>query len=128
MKGQCHCGQAEWSLHARPESITACNCTICRRYGALWAYGHIGHTIHTSGKTAAYHRKDGGSISYHFCATCGCLTHYIATKPDAEGKHWTAVNVRMTEPENVFGLPIDHFDGLVGFKDLPQDGRKVSDM
>ena len=29
-------------MHGFPEGATACNCTACRRYGALWAYGHEG--------------------------------------------------------------------------------------
>jgi hypothetical protein len=43
MKGTCHCGNVTWTLDTPPESVTACNCTICRRYGALWAYGYIRH-------------------------------------------------------------------------------------
>ena len=38
MKGTCHCGAIEWQLDYDPGPITACNCTVCRRYGALWAY------------------------------------------------------------------------------------------
>jgi hypothetical protein len=33
----------------------------------------------------------------------------------------------MTEPGNVADLPIDHFDGLVKFDDLPRDGKCVAD-
>jgi len=28
-----------------PESATTCNCTICRRYGVLWAYDYEGERI-----------------------------------------------------------------------------------
>ena len=38
LNGTCHCGALNWSLEGDPGSITACNCTLCRRYGALWAY------------------------------------------------------------------------------------------
>jgi hypothetical protein len=27
----------------------------------------------------------------------------------------------------VAGVPIDHFDGLVAFEDLPRDGKRVAD-
>jgi len=128
MRGTCHCGRVAWELDTPPESITACNCTIDRRYGALWAYGHIGHDIHTSGETATYRRADGGAIDYHFCGHCGCVTHYVAAKADQDGRRWTGVNLRMTEPESIAGLPIDHFDGLDSFEDLPRDGRRVRDM
>ncbi|NJO37303.1 MAG: GFA family protein [Rhizobiales bacterium] len=128
MQGTCHCGSVTWTLDTPPESVTACNCTICRRYGVLWAYGHIDHDIHTSGDTAAYRRADGGAIDFHFCPKCGCVTHYVATRPGDDGRHRTAVNLRLTEPEPIAGLPIDHFDGLDSFDDLPRDGRCVSDM
>jgi hypothetical protein len=38
-----------------------------------------------------------------------------------------AVNLRLTDPEAVAQLPIDHFDGLESFEDLPRDGRCVGD-
>jgi hypothetical protein len=128
MKGACHCGKVSWALDTPPESVTACNCTICRRYGALWAYGYIRYDIHISGDTDQYRRSDGGAIDFHFCSNCGCTTHYVAVKPGEDGRHWSAVNLRLTEPELVADLPIDHFDGLVSFDDLPRDGRCVSDM
>ncbi len=72
LTGTCHCGAASWRLDALPESVTACNCTICRRYGALWAYGFIGKDVAISGQTTTYRRADGTQLQFHFCATCGC--------------------------------------------------------
>ena len=37
LMGTCHCGSAQWTLEGDAGVITACNCTLCRRYGALWA-------------------------------------------------------------------------------------------
>ena len=39
-----------------------------------------------------------------------------------------AVNLRLAPPEAVAALPIDHFDGLDTFDDLPADGRCVRDL
>lgn len=128
MQGTCHCGRVTWTLDETPESATTCNCTICRRYGVIWVYGHLGHSIHTTGDTAQYRRRDGGAIDFHFCSSCGCVTHYVATRAGEDGRHWTAVNLRLTEPELIAKLPIDHFDGLDSFDDLPRDGRCVSHM
>lgn len=36
LEGNCHCGQAGWTLASAPESATACNCSVCRRYGLHW--------------------------------------------------------------------------------------------
>ncbi len=128
LKGTCHCGRVGWTLAALPESGTACSCTICRRYGALWAYGHIEDDIHVSGEATTYRRADGGAIDFYFCARCGCIAYYISTKPSEDGRRWTAVNLRMTEPGQIADLPIDHFDGHDTWEDLPRDGRRLKDM
>jgi len=39
-----------------PESATACNCTVCRRYGVAWAYDDENEGIEVSGTTKAYVR------------------------------------------------------------------------
>lgn len=128
LEGSCHCGKVHWHLKDMPKSVTACNCTICRRYGVLWAYGHFGHEITVSGDTKAYRRADSDVIDFHFCPSCGCVTHYVGTAPLENGRFWSAVNVRLAEPERIADLPIDHFDGLETFKDLPGDGRTVRDL
>ncbi|MFD1158776.1 GFA family protein [Roseovarius aestuarii] len=128
LEGTCHCGDVSWTLRDLPESATACNCTVCRRYGVLWAYGYIDDDIRSVGKTNTYRRNDGGDIDFHFCANCGCVTHYIRTAAGEGGRHRTAVNLRLTDPGPIFDLPMDHFDGHKTFKDLPRDARTVRDM
>ena len=47
----------------------------------------------------------------------------------ADGRRRLAVNLRLvSDPERVAAIPIDHFDGLATFEDLPRDGRCVGDM
>lgn len=128
LKGTCHCGEVHWTLDTSPRSVTACNCTICRRYGALWAYGYIGRDIQTTGQANAYRRRDSGDISFHFCANCGCVTHYVVSSEDEKGQMRAAVNLRMSDPSPISELPIRHFEGHDSFKELPGDGRKVKDM
>lgn len=125
MEGSCHCAAVRWSFDGIPESATACNCTVCRRYGVLWAYGHEGEGVTVSGTTRAYVRGD--SIAFHFCPTCGCVAYWRALAPDDAGRRRIAVNLRLTDPGPVAHLPIDHFDGLDTFEDLPRDGRRVAD-
>ena len=56
IEGSCACGALTWRFEGVPEGSTACNCTACRRYGALWAYDHEGEGIHVSGSTTAWAR------------------------------------------------------------------------
>jgi hypothetical protein len=54
IEGSCHCGAVRWSFEGTPESATACNCTVCRRYGVLWAYDYEDERIRVSGPTQVY--------------------------------------------------------------------------
>lgn len=108
-----------------PESATACNCTVCRRYGVLWAYDFEGERIRVSGSTEVY--IPAKSLGFHFCPTCGCVAYWRSLAPGPDGRRRIAVNLRLTEPEAVSRVPIDHFDGLVSFDDLPRNGRCVGD-
>lgn len=125
LEGSCHCGKVKWRFNGMPESATACNCTVCRRYGVLWAYDYENEGIIVSGLTQIYTR--GKAIEFHFCPTCGCIAYWRARSTDKDGRRRIAVNLRLTEPEPIAKLPIDHFDGLNTFDDLPRDGRCISD-
>lgn len=127
IQGSCHCGAVQWRFDGAPESVTACNCTVCRRYGVLWAYDYENEGIHVAGPTRAYVRGDK-QIEFHFCPVCGCVTHWRAAEANREGRRRIAVNVRLSEPETVAHLPLRRFDGLDRFEDLPRDGRCVADM
>ena len=125
LQGSCHCGAVGWQFEGMPDGATACNCTVCRRYGALWAYDHEGEGIKVSGPTRSYAR--GQAIDFHFCPTCGCVAFWRGKKTDEQGRRRIAVNLRLTEPGPIAKVPIDHFDGLDTFDDLPRDGRCVGD-
>jgi hypothetical protein len=126
-EGSCHCGAVRWSFDGTPESATACNCTLCRRYGVLWAYDYQDERIRVSGLTRAY-SWGGRSIGFHFCPDCGCMAYWRGINTGDDGRRRFAVNLRLAEPEAVAGIVIDHFDGLRSFTDLPRDGRCVADM
>ncbi len=128
LKGSCHCETVKWVYDVPLESVTACNCTLCRRYGALWAYGHLNQGIQISGNTKSYERnaKHNG---FHFCTNCGCICYYLANKKNDAGHFRIAVNLRMIDdPKLIETLPIDHFEGLDKFEDEPRDGRCVKDL
>lgn len=125
IEGTCACGAVKWRFEGTPEGATACSCTACRRYGTLWAYDHEGEGIHVSGPTTAYVRGD--ALGFHFCPTCGCMAYWRGLKTNAEGKRRIAVNLRLADPKAVADVPIDHFDGLDTWEDLPRDGRCVRD-
>src|ERR1700722_11452661 len=75
----CHCGAIRLQVEAAPETVTDCNCSICRRYGVLWAYypPQQVEILAASGATDIY-MWDDRSIEFHRCKTCGCVTHWAA--------------------------------------------------
>lgn len=115
IRGQCHCGAVSWQFTGRPPYATSCNCSICKRYGALWAYGDT-DSIRLQAQPAAsvpYLHGDK-TLAFHHCATCGCVTHWAALA--AENGIWrVAVNLRMAEQNVIAGLRIRHFDGADSF-------------
>ncbi|MCC6912323.1 MAG: GFA family protein [Rhodospirillaceae bacterium] len=124
--GTCLCNAVKWSFEGAPDGATACNCTACRRYGALWAYGYEEEGVEVSGRTKAFVR--GEAVEFHFCPSCGCVTYWRARTVDDRGRRRIAVNLRLADPALVADIPIDRFDGLGAFDDLPRDGRCVKDM
>jgi hypothetical protein len=126
IQGSCLCGSVQWRFDGEPDGATACNCTACRRYGALWAYDHVDEGIHVSGPTQPYVR--GQALAFHFCPTCGNLAYWRGLRADAAGRTRIAVNLRLAEPVSVAAIPIDHFDGLDSFTYLGRDGRCVGDV
>jgi len=127
--GTCHCGAVTWRYDKQPSQATACNCSICVRYGVLWIYGIDGEDVHVDGPTRVYTRADQDNLEFHFCPTCGNCISWRAAQPDDQGKRHRAVNLRLVDaPETVMDIPIRHFDGAGPFKARADDGRTVRDM
>jgi hypothetical protein len=128
--GTCHCGKTGWTLSGDPGPATACNCTLCRRYGALWAYDYENERIAITGAPSSYTRAgpDKSFLEILFCPTCGCVLSWRALRRAEDGRRRIAVNLRLAPPEAVADLPIDHFDGLDTFEDLPSRGDCVRDF
>lgn len=130
LTGSCHCGAAQWTLAGDPGSITACNCTLCRRYGALWAYDYEGERIGLAGPRTSYTRigKADPALEILFCPTCAGVLAWRGLRLETDGRRRMAVNLRLAPPEAVAELTVDHFDGLDSFDDLPSRGRCVRDL
>jgi hypothetical protein len=130
LTGSCHCGQASWRFEGDPGNATACNCTVDRRYGALWIYDYLGERVHIAGELVHYVRADSKEpyLEWLFCPNCHCVVAWRGLRPGEDGKIRAAVNVRLAEPKAVGHLIIDHFDGLDTFEDLPSDGKCVHDL
>jgi hypothetical protein len=85
IRAACHCEAVRFEIAEPPEWVLDCNCTLCRRYGALWTYfrGPEGQAklLKTPDPTATeVYSWQEGHIAFHRCKTCGCVTHFTAAK------------------------------------------------
>jgi hypothetical protein len=107
--GSCHCGKVRIELDAAPEQVTDCNCSICRRYGTLWAYYAPSQVRVTESGPGATYLWGDRDIVFHRCAECGCVTHWTAAKAPSSPR--MGVNIRMMPPEVLAAARVRHADG-----------------
>ena len=106
----CHCGAVRIELARRPRTVTECNCSICRRYGTLWAYYQAKdvRVCAARGSISAYVWGDR-TIRFVRCTTCGCVTHWQAVKRSTTSR--LGVNARNLDPGTLHGMRVRYRDG-----------------
>lgn len=109
----CHCGAVRLTVPRKPRSFNNCQCSICRRYGALWAY-YQASTVRVEAKPGATETYAWGRKNIRFvrCAGCGCVMYWerVAPSPDAR----MGVNGRNFEPGILGSVRLRHLDGASG--------------
>jgi hypothetical protein len=116
LTGTCHCGNIQVRVPRAPAKATMCNCSICRRYGAMWAH-YLPRDVSVSAKSAEPQGYEWGEKSIRFmrCPQCGCVTHYDLIQ--SQGPDDTmCVNIRMFAPEDIGNVRIRRFDGANTWK------------
>ena len=113
----CHCGAVRLDVPRKPRRLTSCNCSICRRYGTLWAY----YTFHDvtvradPGAVASYSWGDKG-LKFVWCTTCGCVTHWEPVQVREDSR--MGVNARNLEPDTIATVRVRRLDGASTWKFL----------
>lgn len=106
IEASCHCGAVRIEVPSAPETVTSCNCSICRRLGTLCAY-YPPAAVAVHGATDTYVWGDR-SMAFHRCKICGCNTHWSPSDPALDRM---GVNARLMAPEIVAAARIRKFDG-----------------
>lgn len=116
IEASCHCGAVKLQILSPPETVTDCNCSVCRRYGTLWAYYAPAHVriVAVPGATEAYLRGEK-LLEFHRCRNCGCVTHWAAVKQPADRM---GVNARLMPPDNLASARRRRLDGADTWKYL----------
>lgn len=116
LTGQCHCGNISFRVNQTPKTLTECNCSMCHRYGAQWAYFSPEEAKITVRDTPTQtYRWGDNMIDFHHCPNCGCITHYTCTDKTPAEDDRVAVNARMCSLEQTQDLAIRRFDGANSF-------------
>ena len=104
----CHCGAVRLSIPQAPVEVTECNCSICRRLGARWAYyERVEVGLNTAGSTRPYVWGDR-MLAFHRCRNCGCVTHWLSLNGAYPRM---AINARMIDGFDSGRVRIRQFDG-----------------
>lgn len=102
-KACCHCGEVEFVVHL-PNGIKdprRCDCSMCRRKGAIAAYVPLSSLkiIKGADKLSLY-QFNTMTAKHYFCSTCGIYTHHqTRANPELYG-----FNLACLEGVNPFDL------------------------
>ena len=108
--GSCHCGAVRYSVDEdAPTKAMACNCSICRRRGALHHFTTPDKfTLETPRGALATYQWNKRIIRFHFCATCGCAPFAEGDGPNGP---MVEINLRCADGIDLDALDITPFDG-----------------
>jgi hypothetical protein len=81
------------AVPSAPEWLGRCNCSFCKRIGALMAYYPDDGGVRVEGETVPYIWGDR-MISLHHCPVCGCFTDWRSTG-ESYGK--VGINARLLD-------------------------------
>lgn len=102
----CHCGAVRVQVPRLPDEVKECNCSICRRTGAVLAY-YSPKEVRVSGDTEFYMWGDR-EIEFHRCKICGNFTHW---SPVDKAYDRMGVNARLMPPDLLTDIRVVEFDG-----------------
>jgi hypothetical protein len=108
--GSCHCGAVRYEVELEIGDVISCNCSICRRTGALLAFVGEGAFSLQQGEDALQDYQFNRHVIHHlFCKTCGVRSFGRGVAPD--GSKMVAINVRCLDGVDLDALKLQRYDG-----------------
>jgi len=107
-RGSCHCGRVTFEVQAKLDYVVDCNCSICRRRGALW-HGALESDLRilTGEAELTLYQFGTNTAKHYFCKHCGI---HPFVRPRLDPTRW-AFNVLCVDGVDAKSLPVRHFDG-----------------
>ncbi len=102
-RGSCHCGAVTFEIETDFPELTTCDCSICRRRGALMVKVHESRMkLLTGSESLAEYQFHTMTARHYFCRTCGIYPfHRKRVTPDYFG-----VNVGCLRDFDASGIPV----------------------
>lgn len=105
----CHCGAIKIVVACDPSEVTDCNCSLCRRYGVLWAYYVVSDIVALPDPTLTEtYAWNGRHVDFHRCRHCGCVTHWMPRNPARTRR---GLNARLFPAQVLAAARIRYRDG-----------------
>lgn len=117
--GSCHCGAVRFEVEAEIDHVRECDCSICRRRGALtFRVPDKALRILTPVEDMMIYRWGSGTAADYICRVCGILPFRRPSAPTASElaagvapfDGW-AINVRCLETVDLSRLPRVKIEG-----------------
>ena len=109
-EGSCHCGRIAFKLEGEVGEVLDCNCSMCRRKGALLAaFPRDALTLTTPEADMGTYRFNKHAIDHHFCTQCG-ISPFSEGK-GRDGRRMVMVNARCLPDVDLSTLEVTTFDG-----------------
>lgn len=106
--GSCHCGAVRFKVDTQIDYVRSCDCSICRRRGALI------HRVEEQDLQLISPLEELSSYRFHtrqatdyFCPICGILPF----RRPRTAPHLWAINVRCLEGVDLESLRVEHVSG-----------------
>jgi hypothetical protein len=116
LQGSCHCGAVRFEVRTPLEPASRCNCSLCRRKGALMSPAFPEADLHilSGEENLTCYQFNSRVARHYFCKHCGIYTFHAALT--ARGKF--RVNIGCLEGIDPYALEATVIDG----KSLPLVG------
>ncbi|MFH3480544.1 MULTISPECIES: GFA family protein [unclassified Xanthobacter] len=106
--GGCQCGAVRYEVDADLDHTVTCNCSRCRKLGAILTFAPESAFKLVSGEGATTeYLFNTRKIHHLFCSTCGIQSFSRGAAPD--GTAMVAINARCLDGVDVKSLtPVEH--------------------
>jgi hypothetical protein len=109
-RGSCQCGAVSFEALVDLSRLVACNCSRCRRLGAVLAFAPRENFTLLDGEDAlSEYTFNKRVIRHQFCSICGIEPFAYGAMPD--GTPMVAINVNCLDGVDARALPATPYDG-----------------